>query len=450
MPDTLHDTQTDRAPAYDLGIERIVLGALLTPGAGIIDEIAAKLTTDDFYSPKHAAIFEAILSARDAGIPEGPFALGQYLGDRGDLARLGGLPYLHTLIESVTTTAQAGWHADRIAELAARRRLEVAGVRITQAASTPGLTADQVTALAEDLLKQAQPQRSDTDMVQLGALIDMGLDGIQHSKASPAGIPTGFKDLDRMLGGLRRKQLITVAAPTGAGKSVFLVDIARHMAIKKKLTVAMFSLEMAADELFERILSAEARVPYHLVRTGNLHDQDWERVSDVLGPMSTAPFFICDQSEISVRQIQTKCRLLANRHGLDAVIVDYTQLVEPSRRCKDEQEQISDVSRSLKLMAGELDVPVIAAAQMNRGPDMRADKLPQLSDLRGSGSIANNSNTVMFIHRPDYYDPESSRAGEADFVIRKSRSSERGAVTVAAQLHMSRFVDMAPNNPEES
>lgn len=433
---------TDRTPAYDLDSERVVLGALMTDPT-LIDGIAAKLTADDFYRPVHGELFTTILNARDAGQPTEPLALAGHLADTGSLTRIGGAPYLHTLVASVPTVAQAGWYVDRVIEMAERRKLEAAGIQITQAATSPGRTAEQVAALAEDLLQKIQPRRDDDNMVQLGALLNPGLDAIEHRKDAPAGLLTGFADLDRLLGGLRKKQLITVAAPTGAGKSVFLTNLAQHLAIRQKLTVAMFSLEMAKEELFERILAAEARVPYQVIRDGALGDGDWQRVSGVLGPMATAPLFICDQSEITVRQIQNKCRILANRHGLDAVIVDYTQLVQPSRRCNSEQEAITDVSRTLKLMAGTLDVPVIAAAQMNRGPDMRADKLPQLSDLRGSGSIANDSNIVMFVHRPDYYDPESPRRGEADFVVRKHRGGPTDTVTVASQLHLSRFVDMA-------
>lgn len=434
----------DPTPAFDVDAERIILGALMT-NATIIDDIAAKVGADDFYSPRHGALFDTIVNAHEAGIPTEPIALAGHMADQGTLKKLdGGALYLHRCVSEVPNVAQVGFYVNRVLEMASRRRLQAAGIRITHAATATGYTSEQVVALAEDLIQQVQPRRAtDDDMVQLGEILNAGLDAIEHRKADPAGLPTGFRDLDKLIGGMRKKQLITIAAPTGCGKSVFLVDVARHLSIKLKNTVALFSLEMARDELFERIMSAQSGVPYHVIRDGDLGDNDWARVSNVLGPMSVAPFFICDQSEISVRQIQNKCRRLQARHGLDAVIVDYTQLVEPSQRCKDEQEQISNVSRGLKIMAGNLDVPVIAAAQMNRGPDMRADKLPQLSDLRGSGSIANNSNVVMFIHRPDYYDPESPRRGEADFVVRKARSAPKDVVTVAAQLDKSRFVDMA-------
>lgn len=444
MPNTsARDTSTDATPAYDIDAERIVLGALMTDSK-LIDPVGARLGALDFYNPRNGDLFEAIVAAHDSGIPTEPVALAGFLADQGTLSKYdGGATYLHTCLAAVPVAAQAMHYVDRLVEMSTRRRLQAAGIRITQAATSTGYTSEQVSALAEDLIQQVRPARSDDGMTQLGQLLSEGLELIEHRKADPEGLPTGFVDLDRLLGGLRRKELITVAAPTGAGKSVFLSDIARHLAIKHKHTVAWFSLEMAKGELFDRIISAQAGVPHHVIRSGDLDDGDWSRVSNVLGPMSTAPLFICDQSEITVRQIQNKCRSLASRHGLDAVIVDYIQLVEPSKRCANEQEQITDVSRMLKTMAGTLDVPVIGAAQMNRNADMRADKRPELSDLRGSGSIANNSNVVLMIHRPDYYDPESPRRGEADLCVRKARSAPKDVVTVAAQLDKSRFVDMA-------
>lgn len=433
---------TTRAAAYDLDVERIVLGSLML-SPSLIADIPTRLGGDHFYLPRHADLYLAIVNTYDANQPVEPVALAIRLAEAGDLDRLGGADYLHTCIAAVPTAANAGWYIDKMVEMADRRHLEAGGIRITHAATSPGFTTEDVAAIAEEIAQKALVKRGDNGMTQLGALIDRGLDEIEHRQAKPAGLPTGFRDLDRLLGGLRRKQLITVAAPTGAGKSVFLTDVARHIGIRHKLTVAMFSLEMDRDELFERIVSAEAGVPYHIIRDGNLDDRDWQRVSNVLGPMATAPLFICDESELNVRQIQAKCRGLANRHGLDAVIVDYTQLVQPSRNFSSDQERITDVSRALKVMAGNLNVPVICAAQMNRGPDMRADKLPQLQDLRGSGSIANDSNVVLFVHRPDYYDAESPRRGEADLVVRKARSAPKDYVTVAAQLDKSRFVDMA-------
>jgi len=440
---TATDT-VEAAPAFDIAAERIILGTLMLDSS-LVNDVAVKLGSIDFYQPRHGTLFEHIVSAHESGVPTEPVALAGFLADQGLLGAYdGGVLFLHRCVAAVPTVAQAGYYVDRVLEMATRRRLQAAGIRITNAATSSGWTSEQAHTLAEELIQQIRPVRNTNGvMVQLGELVNDRLDAIEQRKDTPAGLPTGFIDLDKMLGGLRKKQLITVVAPTGGGKSLFLTDISRHLSIKKKYTVAHFSLEMACDELFERILSAESGVPYRFIRDGDLDERHWSRMSNVLGPMSTAPLFLCDQSEITVKQMEGYCRVLAAKHGLDAVIVDYNQLVRPSKRGNTEQEQISDVSQGLKNMAGNLDVPVIAASQANGNADTRTDKEPQLGDLRGSRAIANASNVVLGLYRPDYYDHESPRMGEADVFVLKARSATKGKVTVAAQLDKSRFVDMA-------
>jgi replicative DNA helicase len=430
---------SEQAPVFDLAYERIVLGIMMT-NAKVIDDVAAKLTSEDFYNVRHGEIFEALLEAHAAEQPVEPHALAARLSDAGHLNRLGGFEFLHQCYEEVPLVAQAAHYVARVVELAERRDWQAKGVQIVNAATTPG--GADVAVLAEKLLTEVKPRGQGSEMVQLGSLIQPAIEQIAQRKHTPAGLPTGFAELDYLLGGLRKKNLITIAAPTGAGKSIFLTDIARNLAIRHKHVVAYFSLEMSNDEVFERILAAEAEIPYHMIRDGNVDDDRWLAAAEQIGPMSSAPLFMCDETDITVQQIKVRCQLLQRKVGLDAVIVDYTQLVTPSRRFASEQEGISDVSKSLKKLAGTLDVPLIAAAQMNKGPDMRADKLPQLTDLRGSGSIANDSNIVIFVHRPDYYDAESPRAGEADLVVRKARNAPKDTVTVASQLHYSRFADM--------
>ncbi|GAA0494976.1 replicative DNA helicase [Paractinoplanes deccanensis] len=432
-------TGLDRAPMFDLAYERIVIGAMMDNPA-VIDMVATKVTAEDFYSHRHASVFTEICNAHADGQITEPHAMTARLLDAGTLGQLGGIDFLHQCYAEVPVAVQAGHYADRIAELAERRAWEAKGVQIVQAANQPA--GRDLGALAEKLLTEVKPRGQSNDMVQLGALIQPAVADIKLRRHVPAGLPTGFADLDALLGGLRKKNLITVAAPTGAGKSIFLTDLARNLALRNSLVVAYFSLEMSNEEVFERILSAEAEIPAHLVRDGLVSEEKWAEASTVIGPMASAPLFMCDETDITVQQIKVRCQILQRRVGLDAVIVDYTQLVTPSRKFSSEQEGISDVSKSLKKMAGSLDVPVIAAAQMNKGPDLRADKYPQLTDLRGSGSIANDSNIVIFVHRPDYYDPESPRSGEADLVVRKARNAAKDAVTVAAQLHYSRFADM--------
>lgn len=439
MSNDIARRETERAPAFDLAYERIVLGIMMS-GPGHVEGITERLVESDFYNARHAEIFSAIREAHEGGEPTEPPAMAARFADAGSVSRLGGAEFLTQCYAEVPIAAQASHYARRVAELAERREWEARGVQIVQAATAPG---NDVAALAERLLTEVKPRNQSNEMTQLGSLILPAMEDIEKRQHVPAGLPTGFSDLDKLLGGLRKKQLITIAAPTGAGKSIFLTDIARNLALRHKFVVAYFTLEMSNEEVFERVLSAEASIPNHLIRDGAVTDADWDKATPKLGPMASAPLFMCDETDITVQQIKVRCQRLQHKVGLDAVIVDYTQLVTPSRRFSSEQEGISEVSKNLKKLAGTLDVPVVAAAQMNKGPDLRADKLPQLSDLRGSGSIANDSNVVVFIHRPDYYDAESPRAGEADLVVRKARNAPKDSVTVAAQLHFSRFCDMA-------
>lgn len=432
----------DPAAVCDLDAERVVLGILMTDPSAI-DKIDG-LTADAFYNHRHGQIFAAIVALHSNRNPTDIVAVCGFLADAGTIDRLGGANYLHDCQTSVPVTAMLSYYLNRIFTTAERRKLQEVGVRVAQAATAPGRDTADVVTLATELLQQVQAHRADPQMVQLGSLINPCLDDIETRKDRPLGITTGYGDLDKLIGGLRRKQLITVAGVTGAGKSVFLIDVARHVAIHGKLTVAFFSFEMDESEIFDRILSAEARVPHMAVRDGYLSEDDWSRISGKIGPMSNAPLFLAAEGRMTVTQIKTRCERLRARHGLDLVIVDHMHLLAPSQRCNDEQTRMANISRSLKQdLAVGLDVPVLAAAQLNRASGTRTDKRPQLTDLKHSSSIEQDSNMVVFVHREDYYDKESPRAGEADLIVDKNRSGPKDTITVAAQLHYSRFVDMA-------
>lgn len=443
-PNRAADTVTDRAPINDDGAERVVLGAMLTPGADLnrVDDLSA----EDFYRPRHGDLFAALLEARDAGVPREPHAIAGWLADRGveEFARLGGAPYMFECIEAAGTAGSIGYYVGKILDCADRRTYEAGAVQLAQAATTAGRTVDDLADMAHKLMQQAKPRSDSLNMTQLGTLINPCLDEIEKRPTRPPGITTGFTDLDRLLGGLRRKQLITVAGATGMGKSIFLVDVARHISIRLGLTVGFFSLEMDKSELFERIVAAEAGVPHHHVRDGNLDERDWERIAAKLGPMSNAPLFLADDAPMNIRQINARAARLKRRHGLDLLIVDHMHLVDAARRSDDEVKRLTEISRGCKVnLAMDLDIPVMAAAQLNRNQSGRPDKRPQLSDLKNSSSIEQDSNVVILIHREDYYDHESPRAGEADFIIAKNRNGPLDTVTVAAQLYKSRFYDMA-------
>jgi replicative DNA helicase len=258
------------------------------------------------------------------------------------------------------------------------------------------------------------------------------------------GVPTGFVDLDTLTNGLHPGQMVVIAARPAIGKSTLALDLARAAAIKHRLATVMFSLEMSRNEITMRLLSAEARVPLQAMRTGQLGEDDWTRLARRMSEVVDAPLFIDDSPNMSMMEIRAKCRRLKQRHDLRMVIVDYLQLMTSPRRVENRQQEVSEMSRSLKLLAKEVDVPVVAISQLNRGPEQRNDKRPLLSDLRESGSIEQDSDVVILLHREDAYERESPRAGEADMIIAKHRNGPTTTVTVAFQGHYSRFVDMAP------
>jgi replicative DNA helicase len=431
----------EQAPTYDLGAERTLLGILMADPAKVGEVL--DLDPELFYKSQHGEVFAAILKLHAEGKPTEPQSVTAYLADEGSISRLGGAEYLAECYESVPVTAMLGHYVDRLVVTGERRNYQAAGIRITDAATRPGQDPAGLAALAQELIAKARIGRRELELHQLGALINPCLDDIEVRQHKPKGIKCGFIDLDRVIGGMSPKQLITVAGPTGSGKSVFVTDIARHVAIRGRLTVAFFSLEMSKEEIFDRVIAAEAGVPHMAVRDGTLSERDWSKVTAKIGPMSHAPLFMADDGTLTVAQIKHRCKRLRDARGLDLIVVDHMHLLAPSARCRDERERIEDVSRGLKELAMGMDIPVMAAAHMNRNPALRADKKPQLPDLKGASGIEQNSNVVLMLHREDYYDPSSPRRGELDVVVAKNRSGEMRSVVLAAQLDKSRFVDMA-------
>jgi replicative DNA helicase len=271
------------------------------------------------------------------------------------------------------------------------------------------------------------------------------IESISNRSGQMTGVPTGFTDLDQLTNGLHAGQMVIIAARPAIGKSTLGLDLARSCSIRNGLTSVIFSLEMGRNEITMRLLSAEARVALHHMRSGTMTDDDWARLARRMGEVSAAPLFIDDSPNMSMMEIRAKCRRLKQRHDLRLVIVDYLQLMSSggSRRPESRQQEVSEMSRALKLLAKELELPVIAIAQLNRGPEQRTDKRPMMSDLRESGSLEQDADVVILLHREDAYERESPRAGEADLIVAKHRNGPTATITVAFQGHYSRFVDMA-------
>jgi replicative DNA helicase len=269
------------------------------------------------------------------------------------------------------------------------------------------------------------------------------LDAIASRGGTARGVPTGIRDLDELTNGLQAGQMVVIAARPGVGKSTLGLDIARSATVKHHQATVIFSLEMSKHEITMRLLSAEAKVPLHHMRAGTLSDEDWSKLARRMGEIADAPLYIDDSPNMTMMEIRAKARRLKQRNDLKLVVIDYLQLMTSGKRVESRQQEVSEFSRALKLLAKELEVPVIAMSQLNRGSEQRQDKKPMLSDLRESGSIEQDADMVMMIHREDMYEKESPRAGEADIMLVKHRNGPTANVTVAFQGHYSRFVDMA-------
>jgi replicative DNA helicase len=439
------DGDFERTPPHDLAAEQCALGGMLMSKDAISD-VMEVIRPADHYRPAHQLVHEAILELYGRGEPADPVTVSDLLAKRGELARVGGAPYLHTLLASVPTAANAGYYARIVRERAILRRLVEVGTRIVQLGYAGDGDADELVDRAQAEVYGVTERRVSEDFLPLSEIMPGALDEIEAIGSRGGvmtGVPTGFADLDALTNGLHAGQMIVIAARPAMGKSTLALDIARAAAVKHGQATVMFSLEMSRNELTMRLLSAESRVPLHAMRTGQLSEEDWTRLARRMSEVVDAPLFIDDSPNMSMVEIRAKCRRLKQRHDLRMVIVDYLQLMSSPRRVENRQQEVSDMSRSLKLLAKEIDVPVVAISQLNRGPEQRNDKRPLLSDLRESGSIEQDSDVVILLHREDAYERESPRAGEADLIVAKHRNGPTTTVTVAFQGHYSRFVDMA-------
>ncbi|MFH8380041.1 replicative DNA helicase [Kitasatospora sp. NPDC018058] len=436
----------ERVPPQDLAAEQSVLGGMLLSKDAIADVVEV-LKPADYYRPAHEMVHGAILDLYARGEPADPITVAGELTKRGELQRVGGASYLHTLVNSVPTAANAEYYAQIVHERAVLRRLVEAGTRIAGMGYAAEGDVDEIVNAAQAEIYAVTEQRTNEDYAPLADIMEGALDEIEaigSRNGQMSGVPTGFADFDQLTNGLHPGQMIVIAARPAMGKSTLALDFARACSIHHKLPSVIFSLEMGRNEIAMRLLSAEARVALHHMRSGNMTDDDWTRVARRMPDVSEAPLFIDDSPNLSMMEIRAKCRRLKQRNDIKLIVIDYLQLMQSggSRRAENRQQEVSDMSRNLKLLAKELEVPVIALSQLNRGPEQRTDKRPMVSDLRESGSIEQDADMVILLHREDAYEKESPRAGEADLIVAKHRNGPTATITVAFQGHYSRFVDM--------
>lgn len=434
-----------RVPPHNLEAEESVLGAMLLSR----DAIAVALeccTADDFYKPAHAHVFAAVTALYTRGEPADPVTVADELRRSGAIEAIGDPSLLLSLQVNTPSTANAGHYARIVEEHALLRRLvTVAGEIAELGYSVPEDVAEAVDR-AETLVFEVAQRRVVDTLAPLRDLLAQSLDHLEHlyeRDESITGVPTGYADLDERLAGLQPSNLVVVGARPAMGKTSFALGIVNHAAMTMRKPVLLFSLEMSHLELTQRLLCSEARVDATRMRNGRLLESDWPKISDAIGRLGDAPIFIDDNPNVTVMDIRAKARRLMAREGLGLVVVDYLQLMTGRNRAESRQVEVSEISRGMKILARELNVPVVALSQLSRNLEMRQDKRPVLADLRESGSIEQDADVVLFIYRDEVYNPDSPDRGTAEVIIAKHRNGPVGHVQLAFVDHYTRFANMA-------
>jgi replicative DNA helicase len=438
-----------RLPPQDLEAERSVLGAMLLSAEAMAD-VVELLDAEDFYRSAHGKIYSAVRNLFGHGEPVDVITAVDALRKVGLLEEVGGALYLRDLVDEVPTPASAPHYAKIVADAALRRRLIGAAADIMDVAYAGSDDADAIADNAEQRIYDVARREDTEDAAAIGDLVNEAmseLEAIQNRESAYTGLATGFRDLDELTSGLQPGNLVIIAARPGIGKSSLAMNIARNVAVQRE-PVAMFSLEMSRYEIGMRLLCAEARVPWDRIRNKRVGPDDWTRVVSAGETLHDAPLSIVDAGNVNIVDIRAKARRLkTSRQGLSLIIVDYLQLMTSpmTRRQDNRQQEVAEISRSLKLLAKELKVPILALSQLNRNPEARADKRPQLSDLRESGSLEQDSDVVMFIHRDDA-DPEKKR--EAELIMAKHRNGPTGSIRLSFEPSLTQFRNAARGQTE--
>jgi replicative DNA helicase len=437
-------TGDPRVMPHNLEAEQSTLGGMLLSQEAVA-EVFEAVSASDFYAPKHELIYNAILNLFGRGEPTDVIAVSDELNKQGSLMKAGGADYLHSLTSYVPTAANASYYAKIVADKAILRRLIEAGTRIAQSGyESQGEVEDLVNQAQAEVYRVAS-QAAGEDYVGLSDSIEDAIREIEFAQkrgGELTGIPTGFIDLDALTHGLHPGQLIIVAARPAVGKSTFALDMARAAALKNNQATIFFSLEMGRAEIAMRMLSAESSIYLQSMRKGTVSESDWTRLAAVRGRINDAPLYIDDSPNMSLVEIRAKCRRLAQQVDLKMVVIDYIQLMSSGKKVESRQQEVSEFSRALKLLAKELNIPVIALSQLNRQAEQAKDKRPELSHLRESGSLEQDADVVVLLHREGIYERDHPRAGEADLILAKQRNGPTGTVTVAFHGQYSRFVNM--------
>lgn len=433
-----------RLPPQNIEAEQSVIGSMMLDRE-VIPIITEILKTEDFYRQDHIEIYEAVMDLFERAEPIDIITVSDQLRLRGSIENVGGLEYLTQLVNGVPTTANVRHYAKIVEEKALLRKLIRTSSDIVNLGYEANEEVEYVLDKAEKNIFDILQKRNLKGMSPIkDVLVDTfnRLEELYNNKGNITGIPTGFSDLDFKMSGLQNSDLILIAARPAMGKTSFVLNIASHAAVHAKVPVAVFSLEMSKDQLVNRMLCCEAMVDSHRMRTGKLEDDDWTKIAQALGPMSDAPIYIDDTPGTSMMDIRAKCRRLKLEKNLGLVIIDYLQLMQGKGKNESRQQEISEISRSLKILAKEINVPVITLSQLSRAAETRTDHRPMLSDLRESGAIEQDADIVMFIYRDDYYNPDTDKKNVAEIIVAKHRNGSTGTVELAWLGQFTKFANL--------
>ena len=442
----------EKVPPQNLDAEQSVLGAMLIDKEAVVKAVQV-LTPDDFYRDANGHIFEAATNLFNQNEAVDLITLSEELKQSGLLDQVGGVSYVAGLANSVPTAANVEHYARIVLEKSLLRKLISVSTRITQMGYEGEEDTEALLDKAEQMIFELAQRKSRSGFAHLKNILMETFERIEflhQNKGGITGVPSGFTDLDKLTSGFQPSDLVIVAARPSMGKTALCLNIAQYASLRKELPAAVFSLEMSREQLVTRMLCAEAMVDQQKVRTGQLTDKDWQQLTMAAGPLSRAPLFIDDTPGITPIEMRAKCRRLKAEHGLSLIVIDYLQLMQGGRkRTENRQQEISDISRSMKMLAREIQAPVIALSQLSRAVEQRQDKRPMMSDLRESGSLEQDADIVMFIYRDEYYHPEDSeKKGQAEVIIAKQRNGPVGAVDLGFMKEYTKFVNLDKKHGE--
>jgi replicative DNA helicase len=445
MTETLPGTVPDKLQPHNVEAEEAVLGSLLIDPDAII-RVATFLTPDDFYLERHAWIYEAIHNLHERREPADMVTLTDEMERRGQLIEIGGPAYLSGLINATPTSIHVEYYARIIERTAVLRRLIDAAGKIARLAYQDTENAAEVVDRAEELIFAVASRQADRDLRHIRQALDKYYDRIEYlhqHRGEVIGVPTGLTDLDKLLGGLQRSDMIVMAGRPGMGKTSLALSIALQAARRLQKRIALFSLEMSDEQLVQRFISAETGIDSQRLRLGDIKEDEWPTFIQATNLLAGTSIFIDDTPAISALELRTKARRLHAEHGLDLLIVDYLQLMRGDSRSENRQQEISYISRSIKALARELNIPILALSQLSRQVESRGDKKPLLSDLRESGSIEQDADVVLFIYRDEMYNPDKTEFPNiAEIIVSKHRSGPTGTFMVYFKKHLAQFVDL--------